>query len=67
MVIERVAEVGAVLGLSVALLACGSPTIQPGNADGGGGSFVTPPPGTAGVDAGTPEMPGVAPSCTNVD
>ncbi len=67
MVIERVAAVGAVLGLGAALLACGSPSIQPGTGDGGGGSFVTPPQGLAGVDAGTPEMPGVAPSCTNVD
>lgn len=67
MVIERVAAVGAVLGLGVVFLACGSPSIQPGTGDGGGGSFVTPPSGMAGVDAGTPEMPGVAPSCTNVD
>src|SRR6185312_6089790 len=66
--VKRAVAVGAVLGLGAIALACGSPTIQPNTmGDGGGGSYVTPPPPIPGVDSGTPETAGIAPSCTNVD
>ena len=68
MAMKRVSAAVAALGMGAALFACGSPSIKPSTGgDAGGGSFVTPPPGEPGKDAGAPEMAGVAPSCTNVD